>query len=161
MVGRDDERRLLEDTFASAVRRRTCSLFPRPTRIRAPRRCFAACSATSSSRHRAEIAWSFRKLLEHVAVACPLVCVFDDIHWGEETFLDLLEHVADLSRGAPILYLVEHAKALVALGGVLELAGDAGEAARALAEAVELYERKGHVRAARVRERLAGGSARR
>ena len=35
----------------------------------------------------------------------PLVCVFDDLHWGEETFLDLVEHVADLSRDAPILLL--------------------------------------------------------
>jgi ATP/maltotriose-dependent transcriptional regulator MalT len=31
--------------------------------------------------------------------------VFDDIQWGEPTFLDLIEHVADLSRGAPILLL--------------------------------------------------------
>ena len=31
--------------------------------------------------------------------------VFDDIHWGEPTFLDLVEHVADLSRDAPILLL--------------------------------------------------------
>ena len=49
-----------------------------------------------------EIAWSFRKLLEEQA---PLVCVFDDIQWGEETFLDLVEHVALLSTGAPILLL--------------------------------------------------------
>ena len=35
----------------------------------------------------------------------PLVVVFDDIHWGEPAFLDLIEHVADLSRGAPILLL--------------------------------------------------------
>ena len=27
------------------------------------------------------------------------------MHWGEETFLDLIEHVADLSRDAPILLL--------------------------------------------------------
>jgi hypothetical protein len=27
------------------------------------------------------------------------------VHWGEETFLDLVEHVADLSRDAPILLL--------------------------------------------------------
>jgi class 3 adenylate cyclase len=47
-----------------------------------------------------EIAWAFRKLLEEQA---PLVVVFDDIQWGEETFLDLVEHVALLSRGAPIL----------------------------------------------------------
>ena len=52
-----------------------------------------------------EIAWAFRKLLEAVADERPLVCVFDDLHWGEETFLDLVEHAADLSRDAPILLL--------------------------------------------------------
>ncbi len=31
--------------------------------------------------------------------------VFDDIQWGEPTFLDLIEHVADWSRDAPILLL--------------------------------------------------------
>ena len=31
--------------------------------------------------------------------------VFDDIQWGEETFLDLIEHVALLSSGASILLL--------------------------------------------------------
>ena len=35
----------------------------------------------------------------------PLVVVFDDIQWGEETFLDLIEHVALLSSGASILLL--------------------------------------------------------
>src|ERR687888_319084 len=49
-----------------------------------------------------EIAWAFRKLLEEHA---PLVCVFDDIHWSEETFLDLIEHVALLSTGAAILLI--------------------------------------------------------
>jgi class 3 adenylate cyclase len=49
-----------------------------------------------------EIAWAFRKLLEEQA---PRVCVFDDIQWAEETFLDLVEHVALLSTGAPILVL--------------------------------------------------------
>jgi hypothetical protein len=28
-----------------------------------------------------------------------------DIHWGEPTFLDLIEHIADWSRDAPILLL--------------------------------------------------------
>jgi class 3 adenylate cyclase/predicted ATPase len=46
------------------------------------------------------IAWAFRKLLEE---AGPLVAVFDDIQWGEETFLDLLEHVVLLSAGTPLL----------------------------------------------------------
>ena len=49
-----------------------------------------------------EVAWAFRKLLEEQA---PLVVVFDDIQWGEETFLDLIEHVALLSSGAPLLLL--------------------------------------------------------
>ena len=52
-----------------------------------------------------EIAWGFRKLLEQEAQERPLVVVFDDLHWGEETLLDLVEHVADLSRDAPILVL--------------------------------------------------------
>jgi class 3 adenylate cyclase/tetratricopeptide (TPR) repeat protein len=52
-----------------------------------------------------EIAWAVRKLFEHAALDRPLAVVFDDIHWGEATFLDLIEHVADLSRGAPILLL--------------------------------------------------------
>jgi class 3 adenylate cyclase/tetratricopeptide (TPR) repeat protein len=59
-------------------------------------------AAPSSSE---EIAWSFRKLLETRAAEQPLVVVFDDIHWGEPAFLDLVEHVADLSRDAPILLL--------------------------------------------------------
>jgi class 3 adenylate cyclase/tetratricopeptide (TPR) repeat protein len=52
-----------------------------------------------------EIAWAFRKALEHAAAERPLVVVFDDIQWGEETFRDLIEHVALLSSGAPILLL--------------------------------------------------------
>jgi class 3 adenylate cyclase/tetratricopeptide (TPR) repeat protein len=46
-----------------------------------------------------EIAWAFRKLLEESA---PLVCVFDDLHWAEPTFLDLVDQVADWSRDASI-----------------------------------------------------------
>ena len=49
-----------------------------------------------------EIAWAFRKLLEEQA---PLVVVFDDIQWGDETFLDLVESTALLSTGAPLLLL--------------------------------------------------------
>ena len=49
-----------------------------------------------------EIAWAFRKLLEEQA---PVVVLFDDVQWGEETFLDLIEHVALLSSSAPILIL--------------------------------------------------------
>jgi class 3 adenylate cyclase/tetratricopeptide (TPR) repeat protein len=49
-----------------------------------------------------EIAWAVRKLLEEQA---PIVVVLDDLQWGEETFLDLVESTALLSTGAPILLL--------------------------------------------------------
>jgi class 3 adenylate cyclase/tetratricopeptide (TPR) repeat protein len=52
-----------------------------------------------------EIPWAVRKLFEAAAESAPVVAVFDDIHWAEPTFLDLLEHVADLSREAPLLLL--------------------------------------------------------
>ena len=49
-----------------------------------------------------EIAWAFRRLVEEKS---PLVVCLDDIHWGEETFLDLVEATALLSAGAPVLLL--------------------------------------------------------
>lgn len=52
-----------------------------------------------------ELFWDVRAQLEGAAGERPLVVVFDDIHWGEPTFLDLIDHIADLSRGAPILLL--------------------------------------------------------
>src|ERR671923_2542583 len=48
---------------------------------------------------------SVRRLMEQVAAERPLVAVFDDIQWAEPTLLDLLDHVTDLSRTAPILLL--------------------------------------------------------
>ncbi|HEX5800127.1 MAG TPA: adenylate/guanylate cyclase domain-containing protein [Gaiellaceae bacterium] len=52
-----------------------------------------------------ETARGIRALLEGVARSTPLVAVFDDVHWGEPTFLDLVDHLAETSRGAPILLL--------------------------------------------------------
>jgi class 3 adenylate cyclase/tetratricopeptide (TPR) repeat protein len=52
-----------------------------------------------------EIAWGFRRLLEQEAQTEPVVCVLDDLHWAEKTLLDLVEVVARVSRGAPILLL--------------------------------------------------------
>ena len=52
-----------------------------------------------------ELFWSVRTLLEEVASDRALVVVFDDMQWGEPMFLDLIDHVADLSRGSPILLL--------------------------------------------------------
>ena len=43
------------------------------------------------------------ELFEALARVRPLVLVFDDIHWGESTFLDLVEHLAGRARDVPIL----------------------------------------------------------
>lgn len=60
---------------------------------------------TRDSVSKDEIAFAVCGLFEAAAHQQPLVVVFDDAHWGEDTFLDLVEHVSDLSRGAPILLL--------------------------------------------------------
>jgi class 3 adenylate cyclase/tetratricopeptide (TPR) repeat protein len=50
-----------------------------------------------------EASWALRRLLETLARERPLLVVFDDVQWGEETFFDLLEHVLDRSRDASVL----------------------------------------------------------
>jgi tetratricopeptide (TPR) repeat protein len=60
-------------------------------------------SVIGSSPVEAQLA--FRKLLEDEAAKGPLVVYFDDLQWAEPTFLDLVEHIADWSRDAPIFLL--------------------------------------------------------
>ena len=50
-----------------------------------------------------ELLWSVRHVLETIARRRPLVVIFDDIHWAERIFLDLIEYVADTSDGVPLL----------------------------------------------------------
>ena len=50
-----------------------------------------------------ELPWAVRRLLETLARERPLVVLLDDLHWAEPTLLDLVDHVADWSREAPIL----------------------------------------------------------
>jgi class 3 adenylate cyclase/tetratricopeptide (TPR) repeat protein len=52
-----------------------------------------------------EIFWAVRKAVERRARERPLVLVVEDIHWAEPTLLDLLEHLVDWSRDAPLLLL--------------------------------------------------------
>ncbi|MEA2508251.1 MAG: hypothetical protein QOG21_333 [Actinomycetota bacterium] len=56
----------------------------------------------ASSTASEELFWGVRKLLEAIARDGPVVVVFDDIHWAEPTFLDLIDHIADWSRDAAI-----------------------------------------------------------
>jgi len=53
----------------------------------------------------AETQLAFRRLLEARAAKRPQVVVIDDLQWAEPVFVDLVEHVADLSRDVPIFLL--------------------------------------------------------
>jgi class 3 adenylate cyclase len=52
-----------------------------------------------------ELFWDVRRLLESLAAERPVLLYLDDLQWAEPMLLDLLDHVADLSRGAAILLL--------------------------------------------------------
>ena len=53
--------------------------------------------------NRDEIALETRRILERLARERPLLVVFDDLQWSEPTFLDLIDHISDLARDAPML----------------------------------------------------------
>jgi class 3 adenylate cyclase/tetratricopeptide (TPR) repeat protein len=59
--------------------------------------------AVEGERAQQEIAWAARAWAEQLAEAQPLVLVFEDVHWGEEPLLQLLEHLAASVREAPLL----------------------------------------------------------
>ncbi|MGH3041439.1 MAG: adenylate/guanylate cyclase domain-containing protein, partial [Gaiellaceae bacterium] len=50
-----------------------------------------------------EVFWGTRKLFEALARERPLVVIFEDVHWGEATFLDLVERVAESLEGPVLL----------------------------------------------------------
>jgi class 3 adenylate cyclase/predicted ATPase len=52
-----------------------------------------------------EIFWEVRKALERRAREQPLVLLVEDINWAEPTLLDLIEHLAEWTRDAPLLLL--------------------------------------------------------
>ncbi len=52
-----------------------------------------------------ELFWEVRRLLESLAAERSVILHVDDLQWAESMLLELLDHIADLSRGAPILLL--------------------------------------------------------
>ena len=52
-----------------------------------------------------EVFAATRSLFEELARERPLVAVFDDVHWAEETLLDLIEHLSVRLGAAPVLLL--------------------------------------------------------
>ena len=65
----------------------------------------AALGLSGSASSPEETFWGVRRLFEALACDLPLVVVFDDIHWAEATFLELVEHLAQRGQGASILLL--------------------------------------------------------
>lgn len=52
-----------------------------------------------------ELFLAVRRLLESLSAERPVILHVDDLQWAEPMLLDLLDHVADLSRVGPILVL--------------------------------------------------------
>ena len=52
-----------------------------------------------------EVFAATRSLFEELAGEQPLLAVFDDVHWAEETLLDLIEHLSARLGSAPVLLL--------------------------------------------------------
>jgi class 3 adenylate cyclase/tetratricopeptide (TPR) repeat protein len=54
---------------------------------------------------RAELHWGIQRVFELLAVDRPLTLVFEDLHWADPTFLELLQGLAEDTAGSPILLL--------------------------------------------------------
>jgi predicted ATPase/class 3 adenylate cyclase len=74
-----------------------------PERQDAAVRAASLIGLSSGSYSKDELLWSVGALFAAMAGRRPLVVVFDDVHWAEDVFLDLVEHVADTSEGVPLL----------------------------------------------------------
>ena len=74
-----------------------------PDREDAAERVGSLMGLASGSYSKDELLWSVRALFAAMAGRRPLVVVFDDVHWAEQVFLDLIEHIADTSAGVPLL----------------------------------------------------------
>src|SRR5215203_5219397 len=122
MVGRERERRRLQDAFEQAAGDASCQLFTvlgpagvgksrlvreflgdLTGRARVARRVAETIGLSDVSGGAEERVGAVLALFQALARDRPLVLVFDDIHWAEPTFLDLVEHVADWARDSPIL----------------------------------------------------------
>ena len=93
----------------------------------------------------ADTFWGLRVFLEALARRRPLVVVLDDVQWAQPTLLDLMEHVVDWSRDAPILLVCAARPELVDVRPTWGLARDNATSVilepLAEAEAMDLLER--------------------
>jgi class 3 adenylate cyclase/tetratricopeptide (TPR) repeat protein len=52
-----------------------------------------------------DIAWAFRSLLELLGQDRPVILIWEDLHWAEETLLDLIDEAATWLTDVPVLML--------------------------------------------------------
>ena len=66
-------------------------------------RVAAAIGLTPAQVPVSELFWGIRRLFETLAEERPLIILFDDIHSAAQTFLELIDHLVESSRKAPIV----------------------------------------------------------
>jgi class 3 adenylate cyclase/tetratricopeptide (TPR) repeat protein len=110
-----------------------------------------------------EVFWAVRRFLEALARERPVVVLFDDIHWAEPTFLDLIEYLDSWPADAALLVLCLARRELVeerpgwgSRNGVLDLEPLAEEQAGVLVEEVGAKDLDEETRTEIVR--IAGGN---
>jgi class 3 adenylate cyclase/tetratricopeptide (TPR) repeat protein len=71
----------------------------------AARRIWSIMGFGSGAYGKDEVLWGVRAVLETMAHRRPLVVILDDIHWAEQILLDVVENVASIADGVPLLIL--------------------------------------------------------
>ncbi len=59
--------------------------------------------APAGADRRADAHAAWRRFFEALAEQRPLVLVFEDLHWADETLLDFVDHLVDWATGVPLL----------------------------------------------------------
>ena len=78
---------------------------PMPDGERVASRIASAVGLSSAGAGQDELFWAVRRLLERLADGQPTLVVLEDLHWAEDTMLDLVDYVVDLAAGVPLLLL--------------------------------------------------------
>jgi class 3 adenylate cyclase len=94
---------IADDDSPAVARAKLAAVVPEAEREAVGARVAAAIALSDEQFSIEELVWGVRKLLETLAAQRPLVVVFEDVHWAEPTFLDLVEHLTESVQDAPLL----------------------------------------------------------
>jgi predicted ATPase/class 3 adenylate cyclase len=101
--------RIVERDSASEARRKLCALVDDGDVVA---RVQSAIGLSEEPFPVQDLSWASRRLFETLAAERPLVVVFDDVHWAESTFLELVDHVV-ANAEAPLLILCSTRRELI------------------------------------------------